>query len=155
MTWGEWLSVLAILLAGVALGLTLLGRPSRRARPAVPDRAAGVPVGAATTERPLVAFVANPTKPGVAELRDAAVRACAERYLPEPMWLETTEQDSGVGQTRRAVADGARVVVAVGGDGTVRAVAEGLIGTSASMGLIPQGTGNLLARNLDLPLGDL
>ena len=102
-----------------------------------------------------MAFVANPTKPGVPELRDAAVRACAARYLPEPLWFDTTVEDPGIGQARQAVEQGARVVVAIGGDGTVRAVAEGLAGTSAAMGLIPQGTGNLLARNLDLPLTDV
>ncbi len=99
--------------------------------------------------------MANPAKPGAAELRERALRACASRYLPEPLWYETTPEDPGVGQARRAVADGAEVVVAVGGDGTVRAVAEGLIGTPVAMALLPQGTGNLLARNLDLPLGDL
>ena len=97
----------------------------------------------------------NPTKPGAASLRDAAIQACAARYLPAPLWLETTEQDPGVGQARKAVADGADVVIAAGGDGTVRAVAEGLVGTGAAMGLVPLGTGNLLARNLDLPLGNL
>ena len=102
-----------------------------------------------------MAFIANPTKPGVPELRDAAVRACASRYLPEPLWLDTTEEDPGTGQARKAVEHGASVVIAVGGDGTVRAVAQGLAGTDAAMGLIPQGTGNLLARNLDLPINDL
>jgi len=101
------------------------------------------------------AFVANPTKPGVPERRDAAVQACAARYLPEPMWFETTAEDPGIGQAREAVPRGARLGVAVGGDGTVRAVAEGLVGTDVPMALIPQGTGNLLARNLDLPLGEL
>lgn len=101
-----------------------------------------------------VAFVANPTKEGVSELREAALRACAIRYLPQPLWLWTTEHDAGTDAAREALAAGADVVAAVGGDGTVRAVAEALTGTRASMGIVPMGTGNLLARNLDLPLGD-
>lgn len=101
-----------------------------------------------------VAFVANPSKQDVPALRAAVLRACAEQGLPVPLWFETTIADPGVGQTRKAVAEGADVVVAMGGDGTVRAVAEGLVGTGVPMGLMPLGTGNLLARNLDLPLSD-
>lgn len=101
-----------------------------------------------------VAFIANPTKAGIAELREQALRACVIRYLPEPMWFYTTEADPGVGQTREALAAGADVVVAVGGDGTVRAVAEAVAGTGIPMGILPMGTGNLFARNLELPLDD-
>jgi len=105
-------------------------------------------------ERQRVAFIANPSKENVAEVRERAMRACAIRYLPEPMWFTTTIEDPGVGQTRKALELGADVVVAVGGDGTVRAVAEGLAGTGVAMGILPMGTGNLFARNLALPIQD-
>ncbi|NTW40555.1 MAG: diacylglycerol kinase [Cellulomonadaceae bacterium] len=152
-----WLSLTALVVALVAVVLVLV---ERRARAALAvgtsdPRTVTASLESPQVPRPLVAFVANPSKPGVPELRDKAVQACSSRYLPEPLWFETTEEDPGVGQAREAVKAGASVVVAVGGDGTVRAVAEGLAGTKASMGLLPQGTGNLLARNLDLPLNDV
>lgn len=53
--------------------------------------------------------------------------------------------------TKRAIRDGARTVVAVGGDGTVREVVLGLIGTDAALGIIPAGTGNDSSKMLGLP----
>lgn len=162
--WFSLASGLAVLVAVVALVLVLRTRRALREQgvavtPAPSATAAGREGTAGTAEtdaaHTLVAFVANPTKPGVPALRDAAVRACAARYLPEPMWFDTTAEDPGVGQTREALAKGASLVVAIGGDGTVRAVAEGVVGTGTPMGLVPRGTGNLLARNLDLPLDDV
>lgn len=155
MSWVAWVAVVAGVLALVAVGLGLWvwQQQRRMAAPAVQ-----APPGAATEpERPrgqLVAFVANPSKPDVADLRAAVRKAASEQYLPEPMWLETTVDDPGVGQAREAVKAGVDLVVAVGGDGTVRAVAEALAGTGVPMGLMPLGTGNLLARNLDVPLND-
>jgi diacylglycerol kinase family enzyme len=102
----------------------------------------------------IIAFIANPTKEGVSELREAAYRACSNRYLPQPMWLHTTAEDAGAAMARNAVAAGANVLVAVGGDGTVRAVAGVAAEAGIPMGILPMGTGNILARNLDLPLTD-
>ncbi|MBO0899049.1 NAD(+)/NADH kinase [Cellulomonas sp. zg-ZUI222] len=155
MSWVAWVAVVAGALALVAVGLGLwVWRQQRR----LGARLAGpAPAPAADTGRPagqLVAFVANPSKPDVVELRAAVRKAASEQYLPEPMWLETTVEDPGVGQARSAVESGADLVVAVGGDGTVRAVAEALAGTGVPMGLMPLGTGNLLARNLDVPISD-
>ena len=107
-----------------------------------------------TERRDRIAFVANPTKDGIAELRELSMRACSIRYMPEPLWYFTTIEDSGEGQAHQAISDGADVVVAVGGDGTVRAVATAVAGTGTAMGILPMGTGNLFARNLDLPLTD-
>lgn len=106
-------------------------------------------------EKLRVAFIANPTKENVQELHEQALRACSIRYLPQPMWFHTTEEDPGHGQAADAITAGADVVVAVGGDGTVRAVAEACAGKDVAMGILPAGTGNLLARNLDLPIGDV
>ena len=71
---------------------------------------------------------------------------------PAPEWIQTTAADSGARQTKQAIADGARLVLAWGGDGTVIGVAGALAGTATPLGILPGGTGNLLARNLDIPL---
>ncbi|WP_163275038.1 diacylglycerol/lipid kinase family protein [Cellulomonas iranensis] len=155
MSWVGWVAVSAGVLALVAVALGLwVYRQQGRLRAQV---AAVAPAGADAGQAPrgqLVAFVANPSKPDVTSLRAAVRKAASEQYLPEPLWFETTVEDPGVGQAREAVAAGADLVVAVGGDGTVRAVAEALAGTGVPMGLMPLGTGNLLARNLDVPLND-
>ena len=65
--------------------------------------------------------------------------------------LETSAGDPGTLLARRAVAAGAGLVFAVGGDGTVRACAEALAGTEIPLAIVPRGTANLAARALGIP----
>ncbi len=100
------------------------------------------------------AVVYNPIKVDLDALK-AAVEAepAASEYTV--LWLPTAEDDPGQGPAREALEAGATVVVAAGGDGTVRAVAEVVRGSGAALALLPSGTGNLLARNLSLTLNDI
>ena len=65
--------------------------------------------------------------------------------------LETGAGDPGTLLARQAVAAGAGLVFAVGGDGTVRACAEALAGTAIPLAIVPRGTANLAARALGIP----
>ncbi|MFJ4970198.1 diacylglycerol kinase family protein [Streptomyces sp. NPDC088755] len=95
--------------------------------------------------------IVNPTVTATAT-RDRLRLVLAQHGYRDPDFVDTTATDTGGGQTTEAVRAGAGLVVVCGGDGTVRAVADALAGTGVPLVLVPCGTGNLLARNLGLPL---
>ncbi|WP_392667621.1 diacylglycerol kinase family protein [Streptomyces sp. LN785] len=98
-----------------------------------------------------VTVIVNPTVTRAHDRED--LRRILERHgHREPEFVETTADDPGAGQASRAIGEGARMIVACGGDGTVRAVADALAGSGVPLAVVPCGTGNLLARNLGLPL---
>ncbi|WP_348789067.1 diacylglycerol kinase family protein [Leifsonia sp. NPDC080035] len=101
------------------------------------------------------AIVVNPVKVDAEALRAALTAAEKRHGWEDTLWLETTVDDPGTGQSREALERDVDVVIAAGGDGTVRTVAEELRGTETPLALLPSGTGNLLARNLDLTLDDV
>jgi diacylglycerol kinase (ATP) len=72
-----------------------------------------------------------------------------------PRWLPTTVESQGKLEARSAVGAGVDLVLVAGGDGTIRTVAQELSGTAMTMAILPIGTGNLLARNLQIPRKDI
>jgi YegS/Rv2252/BmrU family lipid kinase len=100
-----------------------------------------------------LAVVLNPVKVEDVGQFQAIVSAMAlEAGWTTPTWHLTTVEDSGTGQAHQAAVEGADLVIVCGGDGTVREVCAELAGTGIPVGIVPAGTGNLLARNLDIPL---
>jgi len=98
------------------------------------------------------AVLVNPVRTGRRErLRRSILQALAEDGWPEPSWFETAPQATGESQAREAVESGAEVLFVCGGDGTVRAAASALAGTTVALAVLPSGTGNVLALNLGLP----
>jgi YegS/Rv2252/BmrU family lipid kinase len=80
----------------------------------------------------------------IAEVMDAERFDCEVRF--------TEYRGHAAEIAREAAKDGADVVVAVGGDGTVNEVARSLVHTDTALGIIPCGSGNGLARHLCIPL---
>lgn len=101
------------------------------------------------------AVIFNPVKVDEEALREAIAAEPGTADWGTTLWFETTVDDPGAGQARAAIEAGAELVIAAGGDGTIRAVAQVVAGSPATLALLPSGTGNLLARNLDLTLDDL
>lgn len=92
--------------------------------------------------------IANP----IARASLRGVRALEARGAIDVRWTGDERADA---LARAALADGADAVIVVGGDGTIRDVADVLAGTGVALGIVPAGTANLFARNLDLPWRDL
>ena len=66
--------------------------------------------------------------------------------------VRTQSSQDATDQARKAIADGCDTVFACGGDGTVHDVLQAMVGSGASLGIVPMGTANALAHDLGLPL---
>ena len=100
------------------------------------------------------ALVYNPIKVDEKHLRDRVRTLSRDAGWEHPAFYPTTIDDPGQLATAQALARNVDVVLVAGGDGTVRAVSEAIANTGVALAILPSGTGNLLARNLGLPLTD-
>lgn len=101
------------------------------------------------------AVVYHPAKVRLDRLR-RAVREQERRHgWGASRWYETSNADHGQHAAEEALAGSPDAVIVAGGDGTVRTVAEAVGDSGVPIAMLPTGTGNLLARNLGLPLNDL
>jgi diacylglycerol kinase (ATP) len=95
----------------------------------------------------VVAHAAKTLDGGLPELR----RVLATEGVDEPLWYEVPKAKKASEQVQRALNEGAELVFAWGGDGTVRRCVDTLAGTDTSLAVLPAGTANLFATNLGIP----
>lgn len=100
-----------------------------------------------------ILFIINP-KSGVDRVK--ALQGAIEKHLDQTRFkadLAYTEYAKhGTEIARNAVENGYTIIAAVGGDGSVNDIIAGIHGTSATLAIIPKGSGNGLARSLRIPL---
>lgn len=101
-----------------------------------------------------IVVVHNPNSSAANEARLRAVvrQAFGERRVS---FCETSENHDLATRLQPWLAGGVRMVIAAGGDGTISEVADVLAGGETVLGILPQGTSNVMARELNLPLRPL
>lgn len=96
-----------------------------------------------------VAVVAHEKKRLGGDLDDLR-SALARRGVADPIWHQVPKSKKAPEKAEKAVAMGAEVLLVWGGDGTVRRCLDAVAGTGVPIGILPAGSANLLAANLDI-----
>jgi YegS/Rv2252/BmrU family lipid kinase len=104
-------------------------------------------------EQKTVTYIINP-KSGT-QNKEHILRAIEERtgrdlYMPEVVYTEYAGHAVEIAACKAR--EGVSAVVAVGGDGTITEIARSLVHTSTALGIVPCGSGNGLARHLQIPM---
>jgi diacylglycerol kinase family enzyme/membrane-associated phospholipid phosphatase len=147
--WGAIAATTGLLAAGVKVPVPheLVGEIVRSR--IVAEEAPAVPA-------PRAAVIFNPAKvTDWITFRRHVEYELKSRGWDRALWLETTSEDPGRAMTQQAVRENVDLVLGAGGDGTIRVICSGLANTGIPFGLIPAGTGNLLARNIGIPLDEV
>jgi diacylglycerol kinase family enzyme len=150
---GALYGALAATVALLAAGITV-ATPHDLVGEIVRSRAVAEGADAVPTKRAAVIF--NPAKvTDWTTFRRHVDYELKNRGWERALWLETTTEDPGRAMTEQAVREKVDLVLGAGGDGSIRVICSGLAHTGIPFGLIPAGTGNLLARNIGIPLDEV
>jgi diacylglycerol kinase (ATP) len=97
-----------------------------------------------------IAVIANTVK---LTKKDAKLlrRALTEADFTDIEWIEIKKGSDAKSVAAKAVKHGVATIIVCGGDGTVRAASEAIVGTPTALAVVPAGTANLFASGLDLP----
>ena len=98
-------------------------------------------------------FIINPNS-GVERQKEitSGIQTCLDLDHFSFDVLHTEYPRHGTELAQKAAASGAYGVVAVGGDGSINDIVQGLLNTNTVLGIIPKGSGNGMARTLGIPL---
>lgn len=98
-----------------------------------------------------IAFIVNPISGIKAKNRvTKLIRELLDPQLFSPTVVVTEYAGHATQLAQQFALEGYYAVIAVGGDGTVNEVANGLVGTNTALGIVPNGSGNGFARHLDI-----
>jgi YegS/Rv2252/BmrU family lipid kinase len=103
-----------------------------------------------------ILFVINPISGGKSKLNFASkVLKHLNLNLFEPSFEFTKYHGHGIDLAKKGIIEGFDIIVAVGGDGTINEIASAVEGTVATLAIIPFGSGNGLARSLNIPMNEI
>ncbi|MDI1288973.1 MAG: diacylglycerol kinase family protein [bacterium] len=96
----------------------------------------------------VIAHIGKTMGGGLGELR----HVLADSGFSQPLWFEVAKSRQVPEVAREALSQGADLVFVWGGDGTVQKCIDALAGSGVAIAILPAGTGNLLARNMGIPI---
>ena len=101
-----------------------------------------------------IKLIINPTAPKYRDVKTLEVlKGYFGRHNISTHIFMSEKPGDATRAAREGVEQGYDIVVACGGDGTLREVVSGISGSSVRLGIIPLGTGNIIAKELEIPLG--
>ncbi|WP_418969117.1 diacylglycerol kinase family protein [Alloscardovia omnicolens] len=151
MSWGAIATVIAVIVIAVFIVLTIIASIRKERK----QQEIAEAVERLSDERITYAFIINPSKPEAEQTRSFISEYCTTHGIENPLFIDTQLDKDGRACAEEALERGADVVIAVGGDGTVRTVASAMAYSTHAFGVIPIGTGNLFARNMGIPVDNV